>query len=262
MIFALTRKKPPCKSVKVARQAAYLEAMGITRWVKRAPTMLCAENSGAASSERSLTVEVPEPVETDGIAPSRLLRAAEMAPQALRSLVSACDSCESAYGQTQTLFETGSGEKWLIVSEAQGQSNGLQGGAFAGRAGLLLNNMLQAVGLKAEDASLASVIKCHASVNQETREEELSTCADYFARQVQLLKPTIVLAVGRVAAQHLLATEEQVGKLRGTVHRYPGSDIPLIVTYHPDYLLRRPSEKRKSWDDLKLAMREISVVEN
>ncbi len=180
----------------------------------------------------------------------------EMGWPALREAVSICTACDLAQGRTKTVFGTGDEQaNWLIIGEAPGQQEDLQGEPFVGRAGLLLTNMLLALGLKRESVYIANVVKCRPPQNRDPRPEEITACSAYLARQVELLQPKLVLVVGRIAAQHLLDTQAPVGRLRGSVHRYPGTDIPLVVTYHPAYLLRRPSEKRKSWDDLRLAMR-------
>lgn len=173
----------------------------------------------------------------------------------LKQVVSECSKCELAKGRTQTVFGTGSETAdWLIIGEAPGEHEDRQGQPFVGRAGLLLNNMIKAVGYEREAVYIANVVKCRPPNNRDPHLEEVVACSSYLKRQIALLKPKLVLVVGRVAAQHLLNTTAAVGKLRGKVHRYPGTDTPLVVTYHPAYLLRRPIEKRKSWEDLKFAL--------
>lgn len=177
----------------------------------------------------------------------------------LQAAVSACSGCELHQQRTQTVFGVGDQQAdWLIIGEAPGQQEDLMGEPFIGRAGSLLNNMLIAVGQPREQVYIANVVKCRPPGNRDPKPEETMTCQTYLRRQVALLKPKIILLVGRIAAQSLLDTTVPVGKLRGQVHKFPDSEIPMIVTYHPAYLLRRPSEKAKSWDDLKLAMRTYS----
>ncbi len=177
----------------------------------------------------------------------------------LQTLVSGCTGCDLHQKRTQTVFGNGDQQAdWLIIGEAPGQQEDLLGEPFVGRAGTLLNNMLLAAGQPREKVYIANVVKCRPPGNRDPKPEETSACQAYLRRQVALLKPSLILVVGRIAAQSLLETTVPVGKLRGQVHHFPDSQIPMIVTYHPAYLLRRPSEKAKSWDDLKLAMRTYS----
>ena len=113
--------------------------------------------------------------------------------------------------------------------------------------------MLRAVGLGRERVYIANILKCRPPNNRDPRPDEVAACGSYLQRQIDVIRPRIILAVGRIAAQNLLKSEQPVGRLRGRVHRYAPGDIPLVVTYHPAYLLRSPGEKRKSWDDLCLA---------
>jgi DNA polymerase len=141
----------------------------------------------------------------------------------------------------------------MIIGEAPGEQEDLQGEPFVGRAGQLLNEMIRAIGLKREEVYIANIVKCRPPGNRDPAAEEAVACEAYLKAQIALLKPKIILAVGRVAAQNLLKTTTPIGKLRGHAHDY--EHIPLMVTYHPAYLLRSPLEKRKAWGDLKLAMR-------
>ena len=143
--------------------------------------------------------------------------------------------------------------QWLIIGEAPGAEEDRQGEPFVGRAGQLLNNMLLAIGLQREEVYIANIVKCRPPNNREPAAEEAQTCAPYLARQIALIKPKIILAVGRVAAQNLLGTDRPVGTLRGKRFNYEQTEIPVIVTYHPAYLLRSPQEKRKTWQDLQAA---------
>ena len=230
---------------RTLNQIQALEAMGITRWVARDSVPLEAEGG---------EVQNPEVVE---------LAQAEVAPVKVESMdweplqqqVASCDRCGLHLTRTQTVFGTGSQHAdWLIIGEAPGEQEDLQGVPFVGRAGILLNNMLQAIGLSRDAVYIANVVKCRPPGNRDPAAEESRACFDYLQRQVALLNPRLILVVGRIAAQTLLKTDTPVGKLRGRVHRYPDTHIPMVVTYHPAYLLRRPSEKKKSWEDLKLAL--------
>lgn len=177
---------------------------------------------------------------------------------ALAQRVQGCTRCpELVANRTQTVFGVGNKQAdWLIIGEAPGADEDKQGEPFVGRAGQLLNAMLQAVGLKREQVYIANVLKCRPPNNRDPRPDEAAACEAYLRRQIALVQPKVILVVGRIAAQNLLKVDTPIGKLRGTVHSFD-SAIPLVVTYHPAYLLRSPLEKRKSWADLCLARRVI-----
>ena len=145
--------------------------------------------------------------------------------------------------------------RWLVVGEAPGQDEDQQGEPFVGRAGKLLDSMLRAIGLPREQVFIANVLKCRPPDNRNPKPEDVAQCMPFLERQIALLQPSIMLAVGGVAAQNLLTTDAPVGRLRGQVHAFGSSRTPLVVTYHPAYLLLSPGEKRKVWEDLKFARR-------
>ena len=199
----------------------YLEAMGITPWVAR-----------------QVTVD------------------RRQAWQALKVSVAGCLQCSLHQSRTQTVFGVGSeSADWMVVGEAPGAEEDRLGEPFVGRAGHLLDEMLKALGQSRETAYIANILKCRPPNNRDPRPEEAATCAPYLERQIELVDPRIILAVGRVAAQNLLATDTPIGRLRGRVFHYGAGRVPVVVTYHPAYLLRRPSEKAKAWKDLLLASR-------
>ena len=172
----------------------------------------------------------------------------------LRACVAVCTRCALSPTRTQTVFGVGDQQaQWLIVGEAPGAEEDRRGEPFVGRAGQLLNSMLRAMGLQREQVYIANVVKCRPPGNREPKPLEAHSCRPFLNRQIALLQPKIMLAVGRVAAQNLLGRDEPLGKMRQQVHRFGESNLPLIVTYHPAYLLRSPGEKRKAWDDLKFA---------
>lgn len=177
---------------------------------------------------------------------------------ALRETVAACQACGLCKGRTQTVFGVGDETAdWMIVGEAPGENEDLQGEPFVGAAGQLLDNMLRAVGRSrtghgAQGAYIANVLKCRPPANRNPQPDEVARCEPYLARQVALVKPKVIVAMGRFAVQALLKTNEPIGRLRGQVHHY--EDVPVIVTYHPAYLLRTPTDKGKAWADLCLAM--------
>jgi DNA polymerase len=172
----------------------------------------------------------------------------------LQTEVAACTACPLHQTRTQTVFGVGDRQaQWMVIGEAPGEQEDLKGEPFVGPAGLLLNEMLRAIGLKREQVYIANVLKCRPPRNRDPDPEEASRCESFLMRQLALVQPKIILAVGRIAAQNLLKTTVTIGKLRGAVHDYHG--VPLVVTYHPAYLLRSPSEKRKAWQDLLLALK-------
>ncbi len=172
----------------------------------------------------------------------------------LRARVAACTRCTLASTRTQTVFGVGSQQaQWLIVGEAPGAEEDRQGEPFVGRAGQLLNSMLRAIGLSREQVFIANVLKCRPPGNRDPSAIEAAECLPYLEQQIALLRPKLLLAVGRIAAQNLLRTDVTLGRLRQQVHHFGASKVPLVATYHPAYLLRTPTDKRKAWEDLKFA---------
>jgi len=171
----------------------------------------------------------------------------------LRQTVAGCTRCELAGSRTQTVFGVGDpAADWMIIGEAPGAEEDRRGEPFVGRAGQLLDELLRAVGLSRDKVFIANILKCRPPNNRDPKVAEMAACRDYLMQQIQLVQPKIILAVGRIAAQSLLESDDPVGRMRGRVNDFDG--VPLVVTYHPAYLLRSPSQKQKSWDDLCLAM--------
>ncbi|MDJ0812583.1 MAG: uracil-DNA glycosylase [Woeseiaceae bacterium] len=223
------------------QRRAYLDALGIDVWVPRDEP----EPEAAAVEERD---EAAAPVASEGLA-----------WPALRDAVSGCTRCALHETRTQTVFGVGNeNADWMIIGEAPGAEEDRRGEPFVGRAGKLLDEMLRAVGQGREKVFIANILKCRPPNNRDPKPEESSQCRGYLERQIELVQPRIILAVGRIAAQLLLDTDTPVGRLRGKAHQL--GTTPLVVTYHPAYLLRSPSQKRKSWDDLCLARRVAAEV--
>jgi uracil-DNA glycosylase family 4 len=218
-----------------ALRKEYLDAIGIETWVPRVapPVSLRPDSASAAdTAERERGVDWPE----------------------LQARVAACTRCPLHATRTQTVFGVGSRQaQWLIVGEAPGAEEDARGEPFVGRAGQLLNSMLRAVGLAREQVYIANVLKCRPPGNRDPAAAEAGECLPYLEQQIALLRPKIMLAVGRIAAQNLLRTDSPLGRLRLKVHGFGHSQVPLIATYHPAYLLRTPADKRKAWEDLKFA---------
>ena len=240
-----------------ARQAAYLHALGVDVYVLRDGGTSHA--SAAPAPELPLqqpSTAAPRPVVATG--ESDLVRAPAAEEDcgvldwtALRAAVAACQRCELHQTRTQAVFGVGHPQaRWMFIGEAPGQEEDRQGEPFVGRAGQLLNAMIRALGMRREDVFIANVLKCRPPGNRDPRPAEAASCRRFLERQVELVDPTLVIAVGRIAAQDLLATETPIAKLRGKVYAFGSRSWPLIVTYHPAYLLRSPAEKRKAWADL------------
>lgn len=281
------------------RLAAYLDIMGISRWVQRANTIAPMLDSTVSPSTsppppahtpqqthiQSPVMDVPinppltppQPAahtpqqshsqpspsvsspttQTTEVTPLSLTHGSAVNSldwNALQMRVQHCTACGLEQTRTQTVFGVGDKQAaWLIVGEAPGADEDAQGEPFVGRAGKLLNNMLLAIGLPRNSVYIANVLKCRPPHNRNPSVAEMAHCTPFLNRQIELIQPRIILALGSIAAQHLLGTTLTIGKLRGKRHTYANSGIPLVATYHPAYLLRRPPEKRKTWQDLQLA---------
>lgn len=176
--------------------------------------------------------------------------------ETLARCVADCTKCNLHGSRTQTVFGVGNrSADWMIIGEAPGAEEDARGEPFVGRAGQLLNAMLQAIGLQRQQVYIANILKCRPPKNRDPLPEEAQQCWPYLRRQIELVAPKLILAVGRIAAQNLLLTEQTIGRLRGRIHIHAESGLPVVVTYHPAYLLRSPAEKRKAWEDLQLACR-------
>ncbi len=219
----------------------YLEAMGIDVWVPRAPTYA----GQLLSSEADTTINAD-------CVPPETTESAQASWDILQTEVAQCTKCALCETRTQTVFGTGNKTAdWMIIGEAPGQHEDLQGKPFVGNAGLLLTEMLRSIGLSREQVFITNILKCRPPGNRDPKPDEAESCNDYLQQQLKLIQPKIILAVGRIAAQTLLKTGEPLSKLRGKKHAF--NDTPLVVVYHPAYLLRSLSEKRKAWQDLLLA---------
>ena len=171
----------------------------------------------------------------------------------LEKKVSNCKNCELHKTRTQTVFGCGNEQSdWLFIGEAPGKDEDLKGEPFVGRAGRLLNEVIFSLDLKREAVYIANILKCRPPNNRDPSQDEIQSCTTYLEQQIKMISPKIIIAVGRVAAQHLLNTDLTMAKLRGTVHSYGSESIPLITIYHPAYLLRSPSKKYKVWSDLQV----------
>jgi DNA polymerase len=237
------------------RRRQYLDALGITRWEPRQAPESAPEIPGVGMGASGAVPEV-----------SVVLSDADTATDhsrdwaALEAEVRVCTKCSLHKTRTQTVFGVGHRHaKWMFIGEAPGADEDRQGEPFVGKAGQLLNAILFAMGLKREEVYIANVLKCRPPGNRDPQPEEVAQCEPYLIRQIELIRPQLIVALGRHAAHSLLKTEVPLGKLRGQKLSYHGT--PLFVTYHPAYLLRNPADKRKVWEDLCRAKAAIAKVE-
>ncbi len=240
-------------------QVAMLAEMGIRVWNRGEPEPApSAANVTAERAAPATSRPASQPALHEAVPGARPLGVDTMGWPDLRAAVAGCTACKLCSGRTQTVFGVGNERAhWMIVGEAPGEQEDRLGEPFVGKSGQLLDNMLRAVGLTRGEAApaqqvyIANTVKCRPPGNRNPEPAELAQCEPFLIRQIALVQPRIILAMGRFAVQSLLRSDEPIGRLRGRVHQYQG--VPLIVTYHPAYLLRNPEDKAKSWDDLCLA---------
>lgn len=206
----------------------YLKEMGISIWREK--------NKKVASSNNSMPskVELQKPTAWDD----------------LEGQVATCTLCDLHKTRTKVVFGVGNKKaKIMFIGEAPGANEDLQGEPFVGRAGILLNSMLQSIGLKRSDIYIANILKCRPPGNRDPQAQEEKLCTPYLQQQFALIRPKLVVALGRIAAHFLLSSTESMGHLRGKIYKYGEYNTPMLVTYHPAYLLRSPNEKRKAYVD-------------
>jgi len=262
------------------RQRAMLAEMGVRVWMPKTQTqtqpqtqLQAQPQTAFAPAEPSKTVTSPAPVApvapaasaTRPTAPAPKMVTmpvvdiaalpegiAQMDWPALQSAVSACTGCGLSQGRQQAILGEGPATSdWMVVGDAPGEDEDKAGSSFAGPAGQLLDNMLKALGLTRSQVYITHALKCRTPTGRSASQVEVSHCATYLARQVALVQPKVILAMGRTAALALLQSAEPLGKLRAEVQSFQG--VPVVVTYPPAYLLRNQADKAKAWADLCLA---------
>lgn len=224
-------------------RARYLAEIGIPVWRLRGGEAQLPEEPGG---------------ETDVTSPATLPAAHTSPPddvaarwEALAAAVRECTLCPLHRTRTQTVFGVGRRDaELLVIGEAPGADEDRQGEPFVGRAGQLLNAMLRAIGLARSDVYIANILKCRPPSNRDPQPQEAAACTPYLTQQIDLIRPRVILAVGRIAAQWLLQSDAPIGRLRGRAFQYGEAGVPLVVTYHPAYLLRSPLAKATAWTDL------------
>jgi DNA polymerase len=239
--------------------------MGIPLWLTRDAPDSAPDDSATATDRAPAAVS---PV-TSPQAPLMTDMPNELATQetpvyaldwpALQARVEHCKACpELLANRSRTVFGVGNRQADLmLIGEAPGADEDRQGEPFVGRAGQLLNEMLRAMGFAREQVFIANVLKCRPPNNRDPHVDEAARCEPYLARQVALTAPKLIISLGRVSAHHLLKTDTPVGRLRGRILAFGEQQIPLLVTYHPAYLLRSPEQKSNVWADLQLALKTL-----
>jgi uracil-DNA glycosylase family 4 len=248
------------------RQRAMLAEMGVRVWMpqtERATPALAsvathtaappASQQGAASTSVAPVSIAPQMLSVPIVDISNLPEGiASMDWAQLQSAVAACTGCSFCQSRQQAILGEGlASADWMIVGDAPGEDEDKEARSFAGPAGQLLDNMLKALSLKREQVYLTHALKCRTPVGRNASQVEVSHCATYLARQVELVQPKVILAMGRTAALALLQSAEPLGKLRSQVQSFKG--VPVVVTYPPAYLLRNQADKAKAWADLCMA---------
>lgn len=248
-----------------ARRKQYLDALGIEPWLPR--TVLPAEplqTAAPVNAPPAISV-APVPVAIQsGAAPEKFpppAAAPRQVPtdwEGLKPAVAGCMACKLCKTRTNTVFGVGcQSAPLMVVGEGPGADEDAQGEPFVGRAGKLLDEMLRAIGRSRKEEApgkavyIANVVKCRPPGNRDPEADEVEACRPYLDQQIRLVRPKLIVALGRIAAQRLLSTDAPLSKLRGPLYEYGSEHTPLLITYHPAYLLRSPGEKAKSWADLK-----------
>ena len=235
----------------------YLRELGLSPlWHERKAALLATDTivapplSAAADGDNDV---LPPPALTPVTAGESLIQ--RMDWDSLRQAASICQNCDLANARKNVVFGVGDRQaQMMFIGEGPGAEEDRRGEPFVGRAGHLLNMMMHAIALnRNQGIYIANIVKCRPPDNRNPTHQEARTCLAYLRRQIALVRPRLLVALGKVAASHLLQTESSIGQLRQKMHDYDG--IPLVVTYHPAYLLRSPLEKRKSWDDLRFIRR-------
>ncbi|ULQ46098.1 uracil-DNA glycosylase [Flagellatimonas centrodinii] len=254
-----------------------LKRLGIETWTLRTPrgagsvdSTAAAVPSPARAADTAVVSTMPVSADRTPTAPATRpsppeRRAEDALPadwEGLQAAVAGCTRCSLCETRTQTVFGVGGrSAPLMVVGEGPGADEDAQGEPFVGRAGKLLDQMLAAIGHSRQDnVFIANVVKCRPPGNRDPAPSEAEACRAYLEQQIALVRPKLIVALGRVAAQRLLATDEALARLRGPLHHYGPLQIPLMITYHPAYLLRSPREKAKSWEDLKKVHRFLNGI--
>ena len=264
---------PASREALLARVRFYRD-LGLTEFYRRpvdpallarleAAPGLASEASESASQPALFQEEQPIPARRVFPAPPQVVAAVPSAERAaalqiIRDEIGDCTRCALHSGRNKLVFGDGSpAARLMFVGEGPGADEDAQGLPFVGKAGQLLNNMIAAMGLRREEVYIANVVKCRPPGNRTPEPDEANTCSPFLFRQIDVIRPEVLVALGATAATYLLGQRQPLAGLRGRVHSFRGSQ--LIVTYHPAYLLRDPRQKKEAWADLQIAMRELGL---
>ncbi len=251
-----------------ARRKQYLDTLGIESWLPRSQAPAPSAQTDASASESTTIKEAvreAKPVSLQNVPMPEKFPSPPAAPrkvptdwEGLKPAVAGCMECKLCKTRTNTVFGVGlQASPLMVVGEGPGADEDAQGEPFVGRAGKLLDEMLKAIGRSRKEQAperavyIANVVKCRPPGNRDPEADEVEACRPYLDQQIRLVKPRLIVALGRIAAQRLLSTDAPLSKLRGPLYEYGSEHTPLLITYHPAYLLRSPGEKAKSWADLK-----------
>ncbi len=252
----MPRKLDPETRKQLFTRVNYYRDMGIYDFYRRPATedmqMLSPEES-----EPPVTIAGPAASLYD--APLSVIKDKPTALKAIREDIGDCTRCRLHKGRTNIVFGVGNvNTDLMFVGEGPGADEDAQGEPFVGRAGQLLNNMITAMGLKREDVYIANVVKCRPPGNRTPEKDECDTCIPFLLRQIEVIQPKVIVALGAVAAKNLLAINDSMANLRGRWYDFKGSK--LAVTYHPAYLLRDPRQKKEAWKDLQMVMKYLGLT--
>lgn len=258
---------------------AYLAAMGIDVWVERAPSIPAEKNNqteptSVNKESTAIKDEIPVAKQSPSVNASletvtvNLKDSQPVTPQVetldwqtLGTVISECQKCELSKTRSKTLPGAGNqAASLMIIGDSPNEEDEQQGMPFSGEAGKLLTAMLKAMGYQRNEVYITTLVKCRTTKNQEPSVDEVAACDAYLKRQINLVQPDLILALGGITAQRLLKNKSTLGRLRGQLHYVDGITSPVIVSFEPAYLLRSPNEKRKAWDDLKMAMKQLTVI--
>jgi len=275
----LPRSLDPAIKQELAARFRFYRDLGLTEFYRR-PVDPSQFHSSTVSEERgeggrvlsagAVIAKTLEPEEASPIPVSKSVHAPapivsqaqpddrDAALRVIREDIGDCTRCALHKGRNKLVFADGSAyARLMFVGEGPGADEDAQGLPFVGRAGQLLNNMINAMGLKREEVYIANVVKCRPPGNRTPEPEEANTCMPFLLRQIDVVRPEVLVALGATAATYLLGQRQPLAGLRGRIHSVRGSR--LIVTYHPAYLLRDPRQKKEAWADLQIAMRELGL---
>jgi uracil-DNA glycosylase family 4 len=253
----------PATRQALAARLRFYRDLGLTEFYRRPVDLSSTEDLGqhepqpAASQEPAIPPRKPvlTPADVPGTPPTTD-RAAAL--RIIREDIGDCTRCALHKGRNKIVFADGSADaRLMFIGEGPGADEDAQGLPFVGKAGQLLNNMIAAMGLKRDEVYIANVVKCRPPGNRTPEPEEANTCAPFLFRQIDVIRPEVIVALGATASTYLLGQRQPLAALRGRVHSVRGSK--LIITYHPAFLLRDPRQKKEAWMDLQIAMRELGL---